>query len=707
MNKLNSNKGAGCLALTFSLLFFLLVGRFLWIETVGILHGHSVKQMAKEQQSHTGVLEARRGTIFDQNGQVLAQDVTSFKLVATLKGDEVVADKEETAKKLAAVLETSEQDILERLNHPNARQVEFGSAGRTLSKEQKQKIEAMKLKGISFVEGNMRNYPNGDFASYILGYAKPDDKGVLEGQFGLEKSLDKYLHAENGSIEYQGDARGYSLINGTQNVKAPRNGAQVYLTLDQRIQSFLEDAMTKAAEQYKPSMLAGIVADPKTGKILAMSSRPSYDPNKRNIEYFLNDPIAYAYEPGSTMKIFTLAAAVNEGVYNGEERYQSGKYSVGGTYIGDHNNGFGWGSITFNEGVQRSSNVAFAILAEKKLGFDRYRQYLHKFGLDQPTGIDLPGEGKNTILFDKPIQQVTTAFGQGSTVTPIQQIQAATAVANGGKMMKPYVVEKIMDPETQKVLLEQKPEVVGEPITEETAKTVRGLLETVITSPKGTGTMYRMEGYSVAGKTGTAQIPGEHGYLQGRENYIFSFMGMAPAADPDLLVYVAIKQPKLQDGQYGATPLADIFKSVTKNSLEYLQVKPSSGDHMKQLLKEQSVKVPNVAGKSKEEATKLLEQAGLQVVALSNDNVTAQYPAAGDTVLKGDRVLLAGDSNAMPNIKGWSLGTVNGLAHLLGLQLTTDGKGFAAEQSIQEGSPLRKEDVLTVKLAPPLEAGTD
>lgn len=607
MTKFHTNKGAGYFMILFLLLFLLLLARFFYIQATGSVHNQDLNELAKQKHSKTGVLEANRGTIYDQNGHVLAQDANSYKLVAELKGAKPVEDKEDTAKKIAGVLGKDEEKILATLNKEDRSQVEFGKLGKGLTKEQKEQIEALKLPGISFITENARVYPNGDFASYVVGHARPDDKGIAIGQFGLEKSLDKYLGASHGEVAYTGDRRGVSLDGGKVNVKAPKNGDNVYLTLDQRIQSYLEDAMKEASKHYEPESLIGIVADPKTGKILGMSSKPSYDPNQENNQYFYNDAIANAFEPGSTMKIFTLAAAINEGVYKGQDYYQSGTYPVGNRKIKDHNGGAGWGSITFDEGVERSSNVAFAILGDQKLGPERFRKYIHSFGLDEKTKIDLPGEGSNTIVFDQQIQQVTTAFGQGSTVTPIQLVQAATAIANDGKMMKPYTIDKIVDPITEEVKLEHKPEEVGKPVTKETAAQVRQLLERVVTSPKGTGTAYKVDGYSVGGKTGTAQIPdGKGGYMTGRENYIFSFLGMAPMDDPQLVVYVAVKKPKLKDDESGAQPLADIFKYVTKNSLEYLKIKPNEVKDPKKYVKEQQTAVPDVTEKTMEEAKKPL-----------------------------------------------------------------------------------------------------
>lgn len=621
MTKFHTNKGAGYFMIFFLLLFLLLLARFFYIQATGTVDNHDLKKLAEQKHSKKGVLEANRGTIYDQNGHVLAQDANSYRMVAELKGAKPVEDKEDTAKKIAGVLGTGEDAILAALNKDRS-QVEFGTLGKGLTKEKKEQIEALKLPGITFITENARVYPNGDFASYVIGHARPDDNGIAVGQFGLEKSLDKYLGASNGEVAYTGDRKGVSLDGGKVNVKAPKNGDNVYLTLDQRIQSYLEDAMKEASKHYEPESLIGIVADPKTGKILAMSSKPSYDPNQENNEYFYNDAIANAFEPGSTMKIFTLAAAINEGVYKGQDFYQSGTYQVGNRKIKDHNGGAGWGSITFDEGVERSSNVAFAILGDQKLGPDRFRKYIHNFGLDEKTNIDLLGEGSNTILFDQQIQQVTTAFGQGSTVTPIQLVQAATAIANDGKMMKPYTIDKIVDPITGKVQLEHKPKEVGKPVSKDTATQVRQLLERVVTSPKGTGTAYKIDGYSVGGKTGTAQIPdGKGGYMTGRENYIFSFLGMAPMDDPQLVVYVAVKQPKLKDDENGAKPLADIFKYVTKNSLEYLKIKPNEVKDPKKYVKEQQTVVPDVTGKTMEEAKKTIDKAKLRPIVLGEGKV--------------------------------------------------------------------------------------
>lgn len=708
MQKLQTNKGARYMMIAFIVLFLIMILRIVYIQAVGVVHNVNVKDLADEQHNKKGILEANRGTIYDQTGKVLVQDSTTYRVVVNLKGKDKVKNKDETAQQLADALEIDKEEVLKNF-HEGRTQVEIGKIGRNLSREKKEKINDLKIPGVSFMSEKARVYPNEDFASYILGFARPDDKGNTEGKFGLEKSLDEYLRSTNGNIEYVGTRRGIPLTNDIGKVEPAKNGNNVYLTLDKQINSFLEEAMNKAQEHYDPSMLIGIIADPKTGKVLAMSSKPSYNPNVGDIEYFLNDPIANAYEPGSTMKVFTLAAAINEGVYNGKEYFQSGKYSVDSSDIKDHNGGFGWGSITFDEGFERSSNVAFSILEDQLLKPNKFKQYMNKFGFNQKTGIDLPGESKNTLLLNTQIQQVTTSFGQGSTVTPIQLIQAATAIANDGKMMQPYIVDKVVNPTNKEVIMENQPKEIGNPIKKETADKVRSLMERVITSSKGTGTMYKVDGYPIGGKTGTAQIPNpENGrYMEGKENYIFSFLGMAPIDDPELIVYLAIKQPKLKGDEYGAQPLAEIFKPVIKNSLEYLKVKPYTEKQIADAAKQSQLKVQNYVNQSMDTIEKSVEKEKLQPVILGEGKIIKQYPQSGEVMSEGDRIFLLGNNAQMPNVKGWSMRDVMHFSKLLKLDLKTSGTGYVTSQSIEKGQDLQEGDTLELELEPPLQPLTE
>lgn len=703
----NMNRGAAILTIIFALLFFVLLGRFLYIQVTGKIDGQILAVKAEEKYERKITLDAARGNILDRNGEVLAQDTASYTLVAVLDENLTtdpdhprhVVDPKETADKLAPLINMEVSEVLNILTK-DKKQVEFGVNGRNLSFFKKQEIEKLNLPGIGFIRDTKRFYPNGNFASYVIGYAQTTDSETV-GKLGIEKYLNDYLKETDGYIEYKRDNYGFKLPNSDDFIKRSNNGDNVYLTIDQKIQTFLEDAMNEAQNKYNPKKMIGIVANPKTGEILAMSQRPSFDPNIRNIFNYYNDAVSYAFEPGSTMKVFTLAAAVNEGVYNGNEKYQSGSYKVPGKTIRDHNNK-GWGTITFNEGVQRSSNVAFAILAKEKLGFDRYYNYLELFGFTKKTGIDLPDEVSSKINFGYEIEKVTTAFGQGTAVTPIQLIQAATAVANDGKMMKPYIIDKIVDPDDDDVVLDHKPEVVSEPITKETAQQVRDILETVVSSENGTGQPFQIEGYEVAGKTGTAQIAGSDGrYLTGRENYIFSFLGMAPKDDPKLLVYVAVQQPELEPTEVGSQPVSLIFKTVMKNGLEYLKVKP---DQTKPLQKSETnigFLISDYINQDVQTVRKQLESQKVNVITLGNGStIVSQYPFADTRIIANDKVFLRTDGKVeMPDLTGWSLRDVLKLVTLMELKFEYDGSGFVTSQSIKAGKEIRKGSSLSVTLS--------
>lgn len=699
----HTHKGAAICFVFFSLLFFILFVRFVYLQATGVVDGQVLAVEAQKRYFKKQTLEAKRGTIFDRSGEVIAEDIPSYTVAAILDPNmpQHVTDPEETARKLAPLLNMNVADV-EHILKKKAKQVEFGPNGRGISQTVKQKIEALQLPGITFIRDSKRFYPNGTFASYVVGYAQKDE--TLEevvGKMGIEKQFNEQLKEKDGEITYESDPKGFKLPYADEQIVPPQNGKNIYLTIDKHIQTFLEDAMNAVEKQYTPKKMIAIVADPKTGAILAMSTRPSFDPNKRNIENYFNDAISYPYEPGSTMKIFTLAAAVNEGVFEPNETYQSGSYQIGPHRVRDHNK-VGWGKITFLEGMQRSSNVAFAKIVREKLGEDRFLQYLHRFRFNEPTGIELPGEKAGNILYRYPIEKVTTGFGQGTSVTPIQQIQAATAIANGGKMMKPYVVDRIVDGDTGKTVMKHEPVVVDTPISKETAEKVLDILETVVTSEKGTGRPYQIEGYRVAGKTGTAQIPDpKGGYLTGHQNYIFSFLGMAPRENPRLIMYVAVQQPNISYTETGAAPVSMIFNSVMKNSLQYLNIEPTV--KKKQVKKEKSIALPSYIGQSVEQATQSLKKQGLHVTVIGKGTkVRAQFPQAGEYVVAPDRVLLQTDGDAiMPDLTGWSLRDVMKLAELLQLKPSFIGSGYVFRQNIAPGAVIKQNDYVIVELAKP------
>lgn len=712
----NMNVGAAGLFFLFSLLFFILIYRFLSIQITGEAHGQALAARAQQKYANETVIEAVRGTIFDRNAEVIAEDASAYTLVAILDDTVTtnpekprhVEDPVKTAKVLAKYIEMDEEEILSRLTKDGAFQVEFGAAGRDISHQIKSELEKEALPGITFIKSSKRFYPNGIFSSHLIGFVEKREKenGQTEtiGQLGIEQSLNEELTGKNGSLEVESDLWGFLLPDGEKKVTPAKNGNDVYLTIDKKIQTFLEDAINRVDEEYKPKKIIALVADAKTGDILAMGQRPTFHPQTREgiAQSWYNEIIETTIEPGSTMKVFTLAAAVEENVFNPNETFESGSYRVTpkSVPIRDHNYGKGWGTISYLEGIQRSSNVAVAKLVNEKVGLDTYRNYLTSFGFDQPTGIDLPNEVVGKIQYQWPIEKITTSFGQGTTMTPIQLVQAATAIANDGKMMKPRVIDKIVDSNSGEVVKQVEPEVAGTPISAETAKQVREILETTITDENGTGGRYKITGYRVAGKTGTAQIPGPDGkYLTGNENFLFSFLGMAPTDNPELIVYVAVQQPQIDENTNGSIPVSMIFKPVMKSSLQYLNIQPST------IGKATSNEIPDVSGMSVEEAVVSLQKKGLNpVVVGKGTNIERQLPEAGMITLEGEKVLLktTGEEIIAPDMSEWSLRDTMKFAEIADLKLNKAGNGFVSKQNIKPGTSVSKGEYLIVELTPPL-----
>ena len=718
----------GVLMVGFVCMFLILTGRFLYIQVTGEVNDVSLEEWAKEKRSSSYILDAERGTIFDNNGVTLAYDRRTYRMYAIVdetftinsKDPKHVVDIEKTAQALAPIIEVEESYIRDRLASgidDGRVQVEFGVAGRQLSIQTKEEIDALDLPGINFFEESIRYYPNGLFASHILGFARKEESEQddedeqsenITGVIGIEKELDEILRGESGYISYQRDYYKKKLLDPNEVIKQPVNGDNVYLTIDQKVQILLEDVMSEVEDEYNPERITAMVMNAKTGAIIAMSNRPSFNPNDpKDVQNWYNDLISTPFEPGSTVKMFTWAAAIDAGVYDGEEIYQSGKYKVNPAVesVNDHNHGRGWGKISFDEGFRRSSNVAASKLVWDKLGPDKYLEYLQAFDFDKKTNIDLPGEVTGHLLYNWPIEKLTTSFGQGTTLTPIQQMKAATAIANDGKMLQPYVVQKVIDSDTDEVIMEHDKTVVSEPISKEAANQVLDLLGTVVNSKDGTGKPYRLDAYSVAGKTGTAQMPDPNGgYLSGRENNIFSFLGMAPQDDPQLMMYVSVTQPTLAEDEVGSDPVSFIFKNVMENSLHYLNIEPDK----ETIDPVDLIEIPKLKDAQPKAIQETLEAEGLDVTVVgSGKKIVTANVNTGDQVLDHQRIILVTDQPEMPNIIGWSIREVYQLADLLELKLETIGNGYVMTQNIKKGTPLKKNDYLGVELELPNEKNND
>ena len=702
----NMKYGAVGLFLLFVLLFFALVSRFLYIEVTGQAGGEVLAAKMEKKYEKKRTIEAQRGSIVDRNGEVIAEDTASYSLIAILDKDAShVEDPEKTAAELSKYIDLSEEEIYKILTKKTASgtpyQVEFGTAGRDLSNSVKLKIEKLKLPGITFNRDSKRFYPNGVFSSHLIGYVEKDpDTNETVGKLGIEKYLNAEMKETNGEVKFESDRWGLLLPNSKESVTAPKNGSKVALTLDKKIQTFLEDSMSKVQEEYKPSEIIAIVSNPKTGEILAMGQRPTFHPKTKEglTDTWHNLAIEESFEPGSTMKAFTLAAAVEEGAFNPNDTFVTGSYKVPGTTaIKDHSGIPAGKRITFLDGIQRSSNVGIATIAMDKLGADKFREYLTKFGFEKPTGIDLPFETAGIIQYKYKRDKASTAMGQATAITPIQQIQAASAIANDGKMMKPYVIKEITDGNTGKNTKTTKPTAAGQPISAETAKKVREYLGTVITGKHGTGKKYKIDGYEVSGKTGTAQYSEGGKIVRGASDYIYSFIGMAPKDDPELVMYVAVKQPQLKDGKAGADALSAIFNPVMKNSLQYLNIKPTN------IQSQEAGKLEDYKGQNGSTVAASLKKAGNEPVLIGKGTtIVEQSPKAGTTLLEGEKVILRTDGNMIaPDMSGWSLRDVMKFANLAELQLNTAGSGYVSKQNIKVGKVIKKGDYCIVELKHP------
>lgn len=612
-------------------LFILIIAKVFYIQVIDY---DKLNDYASNLWSRNLPIEADRGLITDRNGIVLADNITTTSLVLI---PNQIKDKEETSKKLSEILgvtyeemsaHVSKRTSIERV-HPE---------GRRLSYEVADKINDLKIDGVYLVKEAKRYYPYDTFMSHTLGFVGIDNQGLS----GLELMYNGYLTGEYGAIKYFSDAKGNRLkLN--EIYEEPQNGINVTLTVNYDIQASLERELDNAVLKYNPDQALGIVMDPKSGEILAISSRPNFSPSNykdyTTEEINRNLPVWMTYEPGSTFKIITLAASLEEKLVdlNEEHYHDSGSITVENARIKCWKAG-GHGSQTFMEVVQNSCNPGFVILGER-LGKKKLFDYINKFGFGKKTGVDLNGEGTG-ILFnlDKvgPVELATTAFGQGVSVTPIQQITAVSAAINGGILYKPYIVKSLNEPETNAVIKENNPQVVRKVISEETSQMVRSTLENVVSL--GTGRPAYIDGYRVGGKTGTAQKVENGRYLVG--NYITSFIGFAPADDPQVVVYIAVDNAKGVT-QYGGTVAAPIARQILMDSITALNIEKREDGIEKRYnyLDRKYAVIPNVVGKTVSEAMKELKNFKVEFSG-SGDKVAYQSPIANTRIYEGEVVRL-------------------------------------------------------------------
>ncbi len=560
-------------------------------------------------------VEANRGLIMDANNNVLATNLTCSSLVVV---PSQIKDPVDTAAKLASVIGVDSKKMHEKLTKKVSIQ-RIQPEGRQLADEVARRIQKMRLPGVYLIKDTKRYYPNGNYLAQTLGFVGIDNQGLL----GLEQQYDEYLSGNNGSINYFMDAKSHNLPMYPSDFSAPSSGFNIQLTINGDVQNVMERELNNAYDTYNPDGIWALAMNPKTGAILGMASKPDFNPNDyKNASpdiYNRNIPIWMTYEPGSTFKILTFSAGLNEKVFNMDKDtyFDKGYEMIGKSRIKSWKKG-GHGLQTFREVLQNSSNPGFVEIG-RRLGKDRLYQYVKDFGLTQKTGVDLTGESTG-LMFDynmfKDLEQATVSFGQGLSITPIQLVTAVSACVNGGVLYTPYIVDTIHNSYTNDVVFKKEKKPVRRVIKEEASAQMRDGLETVVTN--GSGRSSFIDGYRIGGKTGTAQKAKDGSYAN--TGYILSFVGVAPIDDPQIVLYIAMDNAK-NTIQYGGTTVGPIAKKMFTNILPSLGVKKVPEQRQKKLtwMDTPMTTVENYVGRKRKE--------------VSNPNLKFEYVGEGDQVI--------------------------------------------------------------------------
>ena len=624
--------------------FVLVLGRMFQLQ---VLKKEQLYKLAARQQ-HTQIpLVPKRGTIYDSRGNELAVSIEVDSVYADARK---VTEVEKTARELAAILEIDRQELKQRLKNHRS----FEWVQRKISPKEVEQIKALRLSGVSFLKENRRFYPNSQLAAHLVGFVGLDSKGLE----GIEFQYDALLNGANQVWTTARDALGREIAMGKTSFEKEDHYRNIILTIDKPIQHITETELGRGVEKWGAKGGMAIAMDPWSGKILAMASFPTFNPNQF-IQYrsksWRNRALSDVFEPGSMFKAFLAAAALEEQVVRPSDSFfcENGSYKVYDRTIHDHSK---HGYLTFQQIIKFSSNIGASKVGEK-MGKERLYRYISAFGFGEKTRIGLPGEGKGIVHHPRywsPVALDTISFGQGVSVTGVQLAAALSAIANGGSLMKPYVVEKITN-EKGEVVQSFKPETVRKVISEETARKVRVLLKAA-TEKGGTGEGAVPAGYEVAGKTGTAQKVDSlmGGYSDDR--YVSGFMGFAPADGPKLVVLVIVDEP--QGDSYGGVVAAPIFKMIMEKALPSLNVIPkgamvvksefdsaprreASGpqpliDEIKVGKGMATVVMPDLTGLSMRNALSRMEGKGLVIKVSGNGKVVDQVPRPGSVIEKGD-----------------------------------------------------------------------
>ena len=694
-------------------IFACLIFKLLFVGTHHVyVNGNKLSSFANARDTRKKTIYAKRGTIYSNDGEVLAKDVNSYTVIAYLEPSRTkdperpyhVVDKERTAELLSPLINMTKEKILKLLNSTYEScnedktecvkkvpyQVELGPGGRGITELLKDQIEELDLPGIDFLSSTKRYYPNGDFLSYTLGYAKTNNEGAYAGEMGLELYYNDELTGTNGYIEYQSDLQGYQITSTPAVEKKSISGNDIYLTIDTNIQMFAEEAMTKI-EEGNPEWATIAVMNAKTGEILGIASTPSFNNNTLEIKSYYDPFSANLYEPGSVMKIFSFMAAMENGIYNGDEKFKSGSLKVDDAVIRDWNR-VGWGNITYDQGFMGSSNVAASKLA-LTLGRAKLKDFYSNLDFGTKTGLPFPNESAGTINFKYNTEVASASYGQGITVNAMQILKALTTLSNNGTMIKPYIVSKIVNNETGETVLENNRSEIRKVCSEETVNKLIKIMRGVVdgSAKMSTGTGYHIKGIDLVGKTGTAEIASpKGGYLKGDKNTLKSFAALFPGEDPEIIVYTAISKTKK------SSTMKKAVKNLVKNVSTYLNIYGN-----KESSESKSYIVESFINKDSSVSSLLLENNNMEAVIIGDgDKIIKQYPTKGTILNVGNKVfLLTNDSKyKTPNIKGWSRNDIQTFADLINLKVTFEGTGYAESYNFKNNEEIDLTKTLEVKL---------
>ena len=621
------------LVVLLSIILIYFIALFIRLAYLQIFNSGTLVDRAESLWSRNLPIEGQRGIIYDRNHDAIVENEVAPSVIVIPKQ---VTDVDRTSEVLAEVLEVSVEEAKRHVTHGVSIE-RIQPEGRKLSLEQVQAIQEANLDGVYLVNDVKRSYPYGNLLAQTIGFTGIDNQGIT----GLEYVYNDYLMGENGVWKYFSDAKGNSLPQFSDDYAPASRGLDIELTIDLHLQEILEREFDNAVAKYDPDQMIGIIMDPNTGEILAMASRPTYDPeNYQDYDQEIfnrNLPIWSTYEPGSTFKIVTFSAALEEGVMKLEDRFFDPGYAiVDGVRIRDWKAG-GHGDQSMLEVIMNSCNPGCIELGQR-LGKEKLFEYIRAYGFNEKTGVDMLGESQGIIFNPDNIGNVelaTSSFGQGNSVTPIQLVTAVSAAVNGGNLMQPYIVKRMLHPYTNEVLYEREPSIKRRVISEETSETMRYALEMV--GAQGSGKGAYIDGYRVGGKTGTAQKAKDGAYISGE--YILSFVGIAPMDDPQLVVYVAIDNPK-NTVQYGGVVAAPIARSILAEALPYIGVEPREEQIEKKYLWTDTkyVTVPDFVGKEPKE----IESSYLYNIEYHGEGtkVISQQPAAFSRTIEGGTVRL-------------------------------------------------------------------